>query len=257
MDNFGFIISRHVNSESTNKYWNQCVRLIRTFYPHKKIIIIDDNSNQQLVKAEHSYKNVEVIQSEYPGRGELLPYYYFYKHHWFHHAVIIHDSIFFHRRIPFEKYMKYRVLPLWHFNADKENFVNSIRIATALKNNLLIKKNLIGHDTNMSILGMSGPEWYGCFGAQSFISHSFISLLQHKYSIFQMLSHVKCRPDRCCMERIMGILFFMEAPEMVKMKSLFGEIFRYIRWGYTYTNYSEDIKKGVALRPVIKVWTGR
>lgn len=257
MDDFGFIVSRHVNSESTNNYWNQCVRLIRTFYPRKKIIVIDDNSNQDLIKADFDYKNLEIIQSEYPGRGELLPYYYFYKHHWFDHAVIIHDSIFFHKRIPFEKYMGVKVLPLWHFNADRENFVNSIRIATALKNSLSIKKNLVQPDTNIQILGLSKDEWYGCFGAQSFISHSFVSHLQDKYCIFRMLGQVKNRPDRCCIERIMGILFFVEAPEMVKMKSLFGEIFKYTRWGYTFSEYSEDIKKGIAIKPVIKVWTGR
>ena len=44
MDNrFGFIITRHVNSVKTNNYWNHCVKLIRTFYPLRKIIIIDDN----------------------------------------------------------------------------------------------------------------------------------------------------------------------------------------------------------------------
>ena len=31
MDKYGFIITRHVNSDKTNKYWNQCVKLIRTF----------------------------------------------------------------------------------------------------------------------------------------------------------------------------------------------------------------------------------
>ena len=36
MDSYGFIITRHVNSEKTNKYWNKCVRCIRTFLPSKK-----------------------------------------------------------------------------------------------------------------------------------------------------------------------------------------------------------------------------
>ena len=40
METYGFIITRHVNSEKTNKYWNKCVKCIRTFYPLKKIIII-------------------------------------------------------------------------------------------------------------------------------------------------------------------------------------------------------------------------
>ena len=36
----GFIILRHVNSEQTNKYWNHNIKLIRTNYPLKKIVII-------------------------------------------------------------------------------------------------------------------------------------------------------------------------------------------------------------------------
>ena len=64
-ESYGFIILRHVNSESTNKYWNQSVKLIKTFYPNKKIVIIDDNSNQNFVKADREYINVEIVKSEY------------------------------------------------------------------------------------------------------------------------------------------------------------------------------------------------
>jgi hypothetical protein len=67
---YGFILTRHVNSEVTNKYWNQSVKLIRTHYPLRKIIIIDDNSNYKFVKADHDYQNLEVIQSEFTKRGE-------------------------------------------------------------------------------------------------------------------------------------------------------------------------------------------
>ena len=98
---YGFIITRHVNSQQTNEYWNHCVKLIRTYYPLRKIIIIDDNSNYNFVKSYHEYKNVKIIQSEYPGRGELLPYVYFLKNKWFENAVIIHDSLFFHKHIHF------------------------------------------------------------------------------------------------------------------------------------------------------------
>ena len=69
MNSFGFIITRHVNSEKTNKYWNHSVKLLRTLYPYRKIVIIDDNSNQEFVKADHDYKNIQLIQSEFPGRA--------------------------------------------------------------------------------------------------------------------------------------------------------------------------------------------
>ena len=79
MDNFGFIITRHVNSSKTNKYWNRCVKLINIYYPSKPIIIIDDNSDDDFLKEDSRYENVTVIKSEFPGRGELLPYIYFLK----------------------------------------------------------------------------------------------------------------------------------------------------------------------------------
>jgi hypothetical protein len=45
MEDYGFIITRHVISEKTNKYWNQTVKLIRSIYPLKKIIVIDIINN--------------------------------------------------------------------------------------------------------------------------------------------------------------------------------------------------------------------
>ena len=101
MNSFGFIITRHVNSKSTNKYWNHTVKILRTLYPNTKIIIIDDNSNKTFVKAHFNYKNIEIIKSEFPGRGELLPYYYYIKNKFFENAIILHDSVFFHKRINF------------------------------------------------------------------------------------------------------------------------------------------------------------
>ena len=101
---FGFIITRHVNSYLTNNYWNHSVCLLRTLYPHAQIIIIDDNSNLNFVKSFHDYKNLMIINSEYKGGGELLPYIYFLKNKWFDNAIILHDSVFIRKRISFEKF---------------------------------------------------------------------------------------------------------------------------------------------------------
>ena len=144
MDNkFGFIITRHVNCVKTNMYWNHCVKLLRTFYPFRKIIIIDDNSNYEYVKPDFDYKNVEVIQSEYPKRGELLPYYYFLKRKFFENAVIIHDSVFFEKRVPFEKY-KFQVIPLWYFPNIHihTHYDNNMKIADTLNYSNIIKYNM-------------------------------------------------------------------------------------------------------------------
>lgn len=255
MDSYGFIITRHVNSEKTNKYWNKCVRCIRTFYPQKKIIIIDDNSNPSFIKADLEYSNIQIIQSEFPGRGELLPYYYYFKNKFFDNAVIIHDSIFFHKRINFERLIGTNVLPIWHFEADKENIGKTINITDKLKNSHQIQKKLSFND---NVLGLKNHKWYGCFGVQSFINHDFLKYIEKKYNLFNLLTFIKNRQDRCTLERIFGAIFYTENRDsLIKMRSIFGNIFNYQQWGYTFNDYENDINKQKISKPIVKVFTGR
>ena len=109
-NNYGFIITRHVNTELANYYWNECIRSIQLFYPSKKIVVIDDNSKQEYVKAFKHYDNVEYVQSEFIGRGELLPYYYLFQKHYFDYAFILHDSVFIQTAIHFDYLIKFPFL---------------------------------------------------------------------------------------------------------------------------------------------------
>ena len=253
---YGFIITRHVNSEQTNKYWNQCVKLIRTHYPFKKIIIIDDNSNQTFIKADFDYKNIEILQSEYPKRGELLPYIYFLKYKWFDNAVIIHDSVFIHKRIPFEN-IKSPVIPLWHYNYDKENLPNLLRICSNLKNNSYLKNKLNGPEFN--ILGLNKNEHFDlCFGVQSYINLNFLEMLESKYRITNLITVINSRTDRCGLERIMGLLFSQENLLLKIRGSLFGNIMNHYKaFGYNYDEYIQDFNNKKTCGSFVKVWTGR
>jgi len=252
---FGFIITRHVTCEKTNKYWNQNVKLLRLLYPARKIVIIDDNSNQEFVKSDYEYKNLTIINSEYHGSGELLPYIYFLKYNWFANAVILHDSVFFHKRIPFNKITE-PIIPLWHFKYDRENLPNLLRIARGLKNNYPIVQRLMNSQNN--VLGMnSNNDFVCCFGVQSFVNHRFLSHVENKYGFSNLVNFVKNRSDRCAMERIMGLLFTLEYPKLLKYKSLFGNIHSIGNWGYSYDQYEENFKKNKVVKAVVKVWTGR
>jgi len=267
-EDYGFMITRHVTNEITNCYWNECIQCIRNFYPLKKIVIIDDNSNQEYVKALNEYTGVEYVQSEYCGRGELLPYYYLYKYHYFNYAVIIHDSIFFQRRIHFETLLKkqVKVMPFWHFISEKkENFNNIMRITNYLSNNEFIFYTL-AKDKQYEVLNKYNKNvWSGCFGLQSFIQYDFICYLQKKYNLFHLLDAVRNRSDRCSLERVMGAIFFIEYLQSVGQCSLFGNIYTYCPWGYSYSNYCYDKTKKntinkinkINMLPIIKVWTGR
>jgi hypothetical protein len=253
MNSYGFIITRHVNSEKTNMYWNHSIKLLRTYYPYRKIIIIDDNSNQEFVRADFDYKNIEIIQSEFPGRGELLPYYYFIKNNYFDNAIIIHDSVFFHKRINFDILKNIQVIPLWFFHSDTENLENTIRISNVLKNNHSLIQKLKNDKINM----MPKQNWYGCFGVQTYINRNFLLQIENKYSITNLVSQIRCRSDRCCLERIMGCIFFTENQNISIKKSLFGDIMKYQNWGYNFDTYMEDLKKCSNQRCIVKIWTGR
>jgi hypothetical protein len=257
MGQYGFIITRHVNSITTNKYWNQCVKLIRSSYPYRQIIIIDDNSNYSFVSAEFPYKNLTVIQSEYPGRGELLPYIYYLRYRWWDNAVIIHDSVFIHKHIPFEN-VKLPILPLWHFSKDKEHFPTVLKLASGLSNNSVIIKMLNDNDSIMSI-NKQNSNWFGVFGVQCFININFLQTIQNKYNINNLIHYITCREDRCSLERIMGILFYLESPSLrfSFKKSFLGDIRTYMPWGYNYDQYIDTFNQKKIVKTVVKVWTGR
>jgi len=111
MSEIGFIILRHVNSELTNKYWSYCYDCIRKYYPENNILIIDDNSKYEYIIQKELYKTT-IINSQYHGRGELLPYYYYLNNKLFDIAVIIHDSVFINKYIDFNV-DKYKII--WEF----------------------------------------------------------------------------------------------------------------------------------------------
>ena len=250
----GFIITRHVNSENTNKYWNHSVKLIQRLYPERKIVIIDDNSNQDFLKADYNYRNVEIIQSEFPGRGELLPYYYLIKRNLFDKALIIHDSVFIHKRINFQALKDVNVLPLWYFQPDTENLENTKRIIQSVANSHLLYDKL----KNDTSIFMPSNNWFGCFGVQSYINRNFLLHIERKYNITNMIQSVLSRKDRCCLERIMGCIFYTEYPKILKIKSLFGDISRHHKWSsYTFEQYINHLKKGTVPHLATKVWTGR
>ena len=89
----GFIMLRYVNDPNANCLWMHCYDCIRKFYPENLILIIDDNSKPEYMLSKKLYKTL-LLNSEFPQRGEVLPYYYYIQSKLFDIAVIIHDSVF-------------------------------------------------------------------------------------------------------------------------------------------------------------------
>jgi hypothetical protein len=228
----GFIILRHVMNESTNQYWIHCYRCIRKYYPEHSILIIDDNSNDTFVTDEILYKTT-VIQSQYPGRGELLPYHYYLHHKLFDTAIILHDSVFINQRIDttVDTYAF-----LWEFEHGCDQIEDERSVI------------YIFNDEELSNFYENKDGWKGCFGSMTIITHDFLTLIHRKYDLSKLLDCILNRYNRCSFERIIGCILHKEG----KTKTMFGNIHKYCPWGITF-----DQKDAYSHLPLIKVWTGR
>lgn len=227
----GVIILRHVNNANTNNYWIECYKCIRRYYPENKILIIDDNSNYKFITDEVLYKT-RIINSEYPGRGELLPYFYYLHNKEFERALIIHDSVFINKKVDL-RFNNYKML--WSFEHNWDQIIDETIMIDKI-NNLELKQFY----ENKSL-------WKGCFGGMSLITHDYLVIINNKYDISKLLDCVKIRYNRCSFERVIACLLQKDGVN----ESLFGNIHSYCDWDIKY----EDKQKYNL--PFIKVWTGR
>lgn len=232
MTTIGFIILRHVNNYKTNLYWIHCYNCIRKFYPENKILIIDDNSNYQYITDYKLYKT-RIIKSEYPGRGELLPYYYYLNNKDFDSAVIIHDSVFINKKIDLSV-NKYKIL--WSFEHNWDNEKNELKIINKF------------NDLELTKFYKNKNLWKGCFGGMSIINHDYLIFINKKYNFSNLLDCIKTRSNRMDFERVIACLL----QKHIVNKSLLGNIHKYCKWGITF-----DQKNKNKHLPFIKVWTGR
>ena len=236
---------RYVNSQITNLLWQECYRCIRKFYTNK-IIIIDDNSIPEFLTTIDMV-NVEIIQSEFPKRGEILPYYYFLKNAWFDTAVILHDSVFIQKPIKFDKENRF----LWHFE-------------THLYDNILEETTLIEKLSNHNEildLYLKKEQWNGCFGVMSVIQYNTLHHINSKYNLFTILDSIHTRNDRMRLERIFACILWYEAKLTKNDCSYFKNIEKFSKWNfnetYTFHEYLKDKVSNSITLPIIKLWSGR
>ena len=232
MNRIGFIILRHVSNPETDKYWNFCYDCIRKYYPENLILIIDDNSNYEYITDRPLYKTT-TINSEYHGRGELLPYYYFLHNKLFDTAVLLHDSAFINKYIDFNVY-KYKLM--WDFEHDWDQIEDETIMIDAF-NDLELKEFY----ENKSL-------WKGCFGGMSIITHDYLSFINSKYDISKLLNYVLTRFNRMSFERVIACLLQINGTK----GSLLGNIHQYCNLGLPF-----NCKEQYGHLPVIKVWSGR
>jgi len=234
-ETIGFIILRHVNNNLTNKYWIHSYNCIRKYYEENNILIIDDNSNYDFITDEKLYKTT-IINSEYPKRGELLPYYYYIHNKLFDIAVIIHDSVFINKYIDFSV-EKYKIL--WDFQHNWDQIEDERRMIN------------IFNDSELAKFYESKYLWTGCFGSMSIIKHDYLIYINDKYDLSKLLNYIMNRYNRCSFERVIACLLQKEGEKQI----LLGDIHKYCP-NKIKINDINEIDKYKHL-PIIKIWTGR
>ena len=246
-DKIGFIILRHVNSPTTDEYWQLSYKQIRTFYPDNPILIIDDNSNPAYVSVLTLY-NTTIVSSEFPGRGELLPYLYYLTNPIAEKVMILHDSMFLTRHINFLGAECYQ--PIWHFRHHWDQIEDETRMIQLYSNPLLSR-----FYSEKSI-------WDGSFGGTSIISHKFLKYIHAEFDLYKLTDMVRTRYNRMSFERVIGCIMqfryykfrqLSEVAQEKKTSSLLGDIHNYCV--FNSVNFSNKAK--YMHLPIVKLWTGR
>jgi hypothetical protein len=192
------------------------------------------------------YENVTLIRSEFPGRGELLPYYYMHKLHLFDKAYILHDSIFIQKKLPHQSGNFKLLWTAGHFCNIKEEDL------------FLIEK--LSKSNDMEAFYKEESKWKMCFGVMSFVSFEALTNIQNEYNFFNLLNFVISRQHRCSLERVYALCLYHyyqnDEKEKDSMIPQFGDIHKYIGWGTSYKNIMRNPEIYSKL-DLIKVWTGR
>jgi len=177
--------------------------------------------------------NTTIIQSKFPGRGELLPYYYYLQNKLFDTAVILHDSVFVNANIDFHV-EKYAIM--WEFEHKWDQIPDETRLIEVF------------NDEELLTFYKDKTLWKGCFGGMVVITHDFLTEVNTKYRISKLLGHVLTRHNRQSFERVIACLL----QKIHKKTTLYGTIQSYMKWG---TRFHQ--KQNFQHLPLIKVWTGR
>ena len=230
----GFCIVRCIRDAKHTELCYDAYTSIRKFYPNNHIMIIDDNST---VEDLHEYDNITMIKSEHPGCGEVLAYYYFHKLRLFDEMVFIHDSMMINSVLDLHK----TPLFLWNFTTHIWDDVPRVcRIIQDCKHKFQLTQLMISQC------------WDGCFGICSYVTLEFIDTIERKYNFFSVLNHIKCRDDRCSMERIWSIICHHHTGKRV-IPTICGNIFDHPDSFGPYNPTDPRLEK----LPIIKRWMGR
>lgn len=291
---FGFILTRCMCNEESAVYWIECVYCIRRWYPAPiPIVVIDDGSLPEYLARPTApvqpwMEDVRIdTVPEFPGRGELLPYYYLYHQSWgkcslspptevseggsWDYAITMHDSLFLQAPMPIDPTSVSTLCPLFDFEHTWDQDPETVELLSHIPDP--------EHRATLIRTYYAKHTWQGCFGMMSVVRREFLVALQDKYDLFALMPYIRTRGDRCQMERILAVAVraFCEEYRIeegsMKRSNVYGNIHEYtysrnMYWHFSWTDYQQLVaaaasridptsNTGNQAIQVIKVWSGR
>jgi hypothetical protein len=258
----GYYIMTHIRDPVDAFCLERCINSIRLHDKNYNIVVVNDKSPLQDMfnKIKNAHANDQKIQfivnTQYPGAGEIYPYWFNTQNRLFDVFVTLHDSMLLKRAIPGEVWEGHKCSFLWYF----PKFQQMRHITDSLTN---ICENL---SCGKQILNMYGQPnlWVGCFGSSMLIRQEFLDVLFSKYELDKLMNYIKNRTHRETCERIFGIIICSElGRDVVKNSSLNKNIFDYPKAYYIKNNhatltYNEFVSKYKDYKGfMLKVWRGR
>jgi len=242
-DSLVFVILCHARNENDYKLLKRSYDSVRQFYDTTKIVIIDDNSVVEI--SNDVFFDATIIKSEFPGAGELLPYYYFLKYKWADKMIFIHDSMFLIRKFS-NLELNCSIRFHWYFDEHRWDTDWDINRFLSYLNN---SAELIDYNVSKK------SEWNGCFGVASIIDWFVLQNLENKYAIMNLINKIKSRDDRMALERVFGLIVFKEGYVTNNDNcSNFGCIHHFPS---SWTSFSDEFLNGLKLTypgAIIKTW---
>ena len=248
-DDYTFVILRCVKRQKYSFLWEQCYHSIRKFHPNNKIVIIDNNSNQNLI---HKIEliNCELIQHNSEPSGEILPYFYFLKHKWSKYMIYFQDSMFLNAPLCADKLNIEHFKFFWHFNPGVHD--HKILIPYFIK--------FLKEPEKVNELFLNQKQWFGSFGLSCTMSLKFLEFIEEKHQFTNLVSHIKSRNDRKALERIFGLLCSLYHFGDV-YNSYFGNVCTCPNFGKNtindYKKRTEHVKKWEELFTLSKIFVCR
>jgi hypothetical protein len=247
-----FIITTCTRNLEHLLYLKECIKNIRIIYPIIHIYVISDSC--EIPIDEINGENIEIIDAEIKGGGEINPYLFALDDRCKHEKLIyIHDTVFIKKNI--DRYINSpsEIIFIWYATKALTN-------DTITPENTEILNNFYFYFSNTKIslyhfinaIRLIKMPYTVKFGSMSIFTKEFMKKVDLVTNFKQVANLFNKRVHRCFFERILSFIYiFIYGFDYNPKYTVCGDIFTHPN-AFCNKNYNIPTKT-----PMVKVWQGR